>query len=80
MIKDGCTYKILTSHPCFSSTPRLILRQLEDDPLTEVDLEDKDYEEEQGDELTYSITSEFDGGCIMLYGVPESALVEFEQD
>jgi hypothetical protein len=66
--------KIDINHQCFSTVPPAIIKQLENDDQLEAEpvfgFDD--------DEQLFDVMSEFDGGCIMLYGVPESALIDLE--
>lgn len=73
MIKDGCNYTLDIDHSCFSHISLYLKSEISD---CVVEVEPVFGFEDENEEQAYDVIIEFDGGCIELWGVPESALVE----
>lgn len=63
---------IKVKHPFFKDTPKQILKYLKKETIW-VEKEDTD-KDDDNDEDTWFLTSDFNGGVVMLNRVPESAL------
>lgn len=66
--------KINIHHSCFQGVPKKVLLVFEDEELEVTPIFGFDDEEE-----CYDVRSEFDGGCVELWGVPREAFIEFDE-